>query len=90
MDHKVYKYLAFLAISLIKSLSKEPAVEETIKKFVQKYDVKFPIFGKIDVNGANRHELWKHLCNLYVIEGHLCTTGDHGIDKITTNFAKFL
>lgn len=55
-------------------------MEETIKKFVQKYDVKFPIFGKIDVNGVNRHELWKHLC----------TTGDHGMEKITTNFAKFL
>ena len=40
----------------------EPGDEEEIKNFCSlNYDVKFPLFAKIDVNGANTHPLYKYL-----------------------------
>lgn len=37
----------------------EPGTNEEIKQFcTSKYDVTFPLFDKIDVNGANRHPLY--------------------------------
>jgi len=37
----------------------EPGTNEEIKLFcTSKYDVTFPLFDKIDVNGANRHPLY--------------------------------
>ena len=37
----------------------EPGSNEEIKQFcTSKYDVTFPLFDKIDVNGANRHPLY--------------------------------
>ncbi len=37
----------------------EPGTNEEIKQFCSsKYDVTFPLFDKIDVNGANRHPLY--------------------------------
>ena len=37
----------------------EPGTNEEIKQFcTSKYDVTFPMFDKIDVNGANRHPLY--------------------------------
>ena len=37
----------------------EPGTNEEIKQFcLSKYDVTFPMFDKIEVNGANRHPLY--------------------------------
>ncbi len=37
----------------------EPGTDEQIKLFCStKYNVTFPLFDKIDVNGANRHPLY--------------------------------
>src|SRR5258706_9170089 len=40
----------------------EPGDENEIKNFCSfNYDVKFPLFAKIEVNGANTHPLYKYL-----------------------------
>ena len=40
----------------------EPGTNEEIKQFcTSKYDVTFPMFDKIEVNGENRHELYTAL-----------------------------
>lgn len=40
----------------------EPGTEEEIKDFCTKnYNVTFPVFGKLDVFGENKHELYKFL-----------------------------
>lgn len=56
----------------------EPGNEAEIKEFCStKYDVSFPMFAKIDVNGENAHPLYKLL------------RGEDGT-KIRWNFEKFL
>jgi glutathione peroxidase len=40
----------------------EPGDEKAIAEFCEsRYDVSFPMFAKIDVNGANAHPLYNHL-----------------------------
>jgi glutathione peroxidase len=46
------------------------------------YDVKFPLFAKIDVNGASTHPLYKYL--KHEAKGLL------GSEAIKWNFTKFL
>jgi glutathione peroxidase len=59
----------------------EPGTVEEIKQFcTSKYSVTFPLFDKIEVNGANRNPLYKTLAG----EGSP-TAGD-----IKWNFTKFL
>jgi glutathione peroxidase len=59
----------------------EPGTDEEIKQFcTSKYNVTFPMFDKLEVNGANRHPLYKTLAG----EGSP-TAGD-----IRWNFTKFL
>ncbi len=42
--------------------AQEPGTNEEIKQFCSsKYNVTFPLFDKIDVNGANRHPLYESL-----------------------------
>jgi glutathione peroxidase len=42
--------------------SQEPGTEEEIAAFCEKnYDVTFPMFAKIDVNGSNAHALYRFL-----------------------------
>jgi len=61
----------------------EPGDEEEIKSFCSlNYDVKFPLFAKIDVNGANAHPLYKYL--KHEAKGLL------GSEGIKWNFTKFL
>jgi glutathione peroxidase len=61
----------------------EPGNEEEIKSFCSlSYDVTFPMFAKIDVNGENAHPLWKFLKKE--------KSGLLGIDAIKWNFSKFL
>ena len=61
----------------------EPGDEEEIKSFCSlNYDVQFPLFSKIEVNGANTHPLYKYL------KGG--AKGLLGSEAIKWNFTKFL
>ena len=61
----------------------EPGDEEEIKSFCSlNYDVKFPLFAKIDVNGANAHPLYRYLKSE--------AKGLLGSEGIKWNFTKFL
>ena len=39
-------------------MKQEPNSESEIKKFVTKYNVTFPMFSKIEVNGENSHPIY--------------------------------
>jgi len=61
--------------------SQEPGTNEDIKKFVAGYNVQFPVFAKIKVNGDEAHPLFKFLrAKLSGILG----------SSIKWNFTKFL
>jgi len=61
----------------------EPGDEAEIKNFCSlNYDVKFPLFAKIEVNGANTHPLYKYLKSE--------AKGLLGSESIKWNFTKFL
>ncbi len=61
----------------------EPGDAAEIRNFCSlTYDVDFPIFAKIDVNGSNAHPLWQWLKDE--------KGGFLGIDAIKWNFTKFL
>jgi glutathione peroxidase len=61
----------------------EPGNENEIRNFCSlNYDVTFPMFSKIDVNGANADPLWKFL--KHEQKGLL------GSEAIKWNFTKFL
>jgi glutathione peroxidase len=58
----------------------EPGTEEQIQEFCSTtYDVTFPMFSKIEVNGEGAHPLYKFL-----------KQGPGGSDPIAWNFTKFL
>lgn len=59
----------------------EPGTSAEIKEFVKKYSVTFPLFDKIEVNGANAHPIFKFLrAKLKGILG----------SSVKWNFTKFL
>ena len=61
----------------------EPGNESEIKDFCSlTYDVTFPMYAKVDVNGDAAHPLWKWLKDE--------KGGFLGIDAIKWNFSKFL
>ncbi|HMB56923.1 MAG TPA: glutathione peroxidase [Arenimonas sp.] len=61
----------------------EPGDEEEIKSFCSlTYDVSFPMYAKVDVNGDKAHPLWKFLKKE--------KSGLLGMDGIKWNFTKFL
>jgi glutathione peroxidase len=61
----------------------EPGDEAAIRKFcTDKYDVTFPMFAKIEVNGANTHPLFQTLKEK--------APGLLGTQAIKWNFTKFL
>lgn len=61
----------------------EPGNESEIKEFCSlTYDVTFPMFAKIDVNGANAHPLYQWLKSEQA--------GVLGTEAIKWNFTKFL
>ncbi|EAR82654.2 glutathione peroxidase (macronuclear) [Tetrahymena thermophila SB210] len=75
------KGLEILAFPSNQFFNQEPFDEPAIKEFVKKeYNVDFPMFKKIYVNGEKRHDLYKYLANN--------TPGFQGY--IQWNFAKFL
>ncbi len=61
----------------------EPGDEAAIKNFCSlTYDVSFPMFAKVEVNGSGAHPLWQWLKDE--------KGGFLGIDAIKWNFSKFL
>ena len=61
----------------------EPGTADDIATFCStKYDVTFPLFAKIDVNGAHAHPLYEHL--------KAEAPGALGTKGIKWNFTKFL
>ncbi len=61
----------------------EPGNDAEIKNFCRlTYDVTFPLFAKIDVNGPNAHPLYEHLKS--------ARRGFLGSKAIKWNFTKFL
>ena len=63
--------------------AQEPGTEAEIKGFCStKYDVTFPLFSKLEVNGEGRHPLYAWLTSQQ--------TQPHGPGDIKWNFAKFL
>jgi glutathione peroxidase len=61
----------------------EPGNETEIKQFCSlKYEVSFPMFAKIEVNGPNAHPLYQHLKH--------ARPGVLGSERIKWNFTKFL
>jgi glutathione peroxidase len=64
-------------------MGQEPGTAEEIREFCDtSYQVQFPLFEKIDVNGADRHPLYAALTETADAEG---TAGD-----VEWNFEKFL
>jgi glutathione peroxidase len=64
----------------------EPGSEAEIAEFCEsKYGVTFPMFAKIEVNGANTHPLFQYLKHQKA--GFL---GALGVEAIKWNFTKFL
>jgi glutathione peroxidase len=63
--------------------AQEPGNEEEIKAFCElNYQVKFPLFSKIDVNGKETHPLYQYL--------KASQKGLLGTEAIKWNFTKFL
>jgi len=63
--------------------NQEPGSEAEIKKFCSlTYDVTFPLFAKIEVNGSATHPLYEYLKN--------AQPGLFGSKSIKWNFTKFL
>ena len=61
----------------------EPGTEPQIREFCSEhYDVTFPLFAKIDVNGPNAHPLYRYLKS--------AKKGWFGREAISWNFTKFL
>jgi glutathione peroxidase len=61
----------------------EPGNEDEIRSFCSRtYDVTFPMFAKIDVNGSNAHPVYRYL--KHEAKGLL------GSEAIKWNFTKFL
>ncbi len=63
--------------------SQEPGTESEIVEFcTMRFNTSFPIFAKIEVNGANTHPLYEHLKH--------SASGILGTKAIKWNFTKFL
>ncbi|EFN84221.1 Phospholipid hydroperoxide glutathione peroxidase, mitochondrial [Harpegnathos saltator] len=71
------KGLRILAFPSNQFANQEPGTNEEILNFVQRYNVTFDMFEKIDVNGENAHPLWKWL-------------EEQKDGKIKWNFTKFI
>jgi len=67
--------------------AQEPGTDAEVKKFAEGYGAKFPLFSKIDVNGANAHPLFQMLKKSAQNKGLLTMIGG---EDIKWNFGKFL
>lgn len=85
LPHKAYKDKGFVVLGFPCNQfgSQEPLSEPQIENFCRlDYGVTFPIFAKIDVNGANSHPLYRYLKQN--------APGVLGSELIKWNFTKFL
>jgi glutathione peroxidase len=83
--HKEYadKGLVVLGFPCDQFGHQEPGDAEEIKTFCSlNYDVSFPLFEKVEVNGGNAHPFWKWLKHE--------KPGLLGMEAIKWNFTKFL
>ncbi len=83
--HKKYKDRGFevLAFPCNQFGGQEPGTDAQIKSFCEsRFQISFPLFAKIDVNGGNAHPLYEYL--KHEEKGFLGTSG------IKWNFTKFL
>ncbi|MFE6165188.1 glutathione peroxidase [Streptomyces sp. NPDC056486] len=83
--HEQYAARGFtvLGVPCNQFMGQEPGTSEEIAEFCSAtYGVTFPMTEKVDVNGDDRHALYKNLVGTADAEGH---TGD-----IRWNFEKFL
>jgi glutathione peroxidase len=83
--HDKYKEkgLAILAFPCNQFGRQEPGSAEEIREFcTQNYGVTFDLFSKVDVNGENACDLYKHLKKL--------ETKPKGPGEVSWNFEKFL
>jgi glutathione peroxidase len=77
------KGLAVLGFPCNQFGAQEPGSEAEIKTFCTlNYDVSFPMFAKVDVNGDATHPLYRHL--------KAAQPGLLGTEAIKWNFTKFL
>ena len=82
-DKYAEKGLSILGFPCNQFKNQEPGTEQEIKAFCRtKYDVSFDLFSKIDVNGDQRHGLYKLLTET--------ETKPQGPGVISWNFEKFL
>ena len=73
-------------------INQEPGTDAEIKVFASKYNVTFPLFTKCDVNGANAHPVYKHLCAALLGREQSCTDKwllCRAPGEITWNFGTF-
>jgi glutathione peroxidase len=82
--YKKYKdNLEILAFPCNQFGGQEPGDEEKIKEFCNlRFNISFPLFAKIEVNGENTHPLYNYLKQE--------APGLMGTKKIKWNFTKFL
>ena len=83
--YKKYKDrgLVILGFPCNQFLGQEPGTDEEIASFCKlKYDVTFPMFSKIEINGENAHPLYKYLTSTL--------KGKDDKPDVEWNFAKFL
>ncbi|WP_426954965.1 glutathione peroxidase [Muricoccus radiodurans] len=83
--HREYgpRGLSVLAFPCNQFGRQEPGDAAEIANFCRTtYDVTFPVFGKIEVNGANAHPIFRHLKE--------AAPGALGTEAIKWNFTKFL
>ena len=83
--HRKYgdRGLAVLGFPCNQFGSQEPGDEAQIATFCSStYDVTFPMFARVEVNGANAHPLYQHL--------KAAAPGVLGTEAIKWNFTKFL
>ncbi|MDA9689871.1 glutathione peroxidase [Betaproteobacteria bacterium] len=77
------KGLEVLAFPCNQFGAQEPGNSKEIQNFcTQRYAVTFPVFSKIDVNGANEHKIYTYLKKR--------APGVLGTTKIKWNFTKFI
>ena len=77
------KGLEILAFPCNQFGAQEPGTNDEIKFFcIEKYNVTFPLFNKIDVNGPNEDPLYTFLKNVSSVESD--------VKDIEWNFTKFL
>jgi glutathione peroxidase len=83
--HQVYRDMGFAVLGFPCNQfgHQEPGSEEEIARFcLQNYRITFPLFAKIEVNGANAHPLYAYLKE--------AKPGVLGTEAIKWNFTKFL